>query len=247
VIQFNNIRRILSHGRKAVEDYGMIAEGDRIAVGLSGGKDSIALLCMLYNMRLFYPKRYELCAVTVDMGFGIDFEPLIKFCAELEIEYKIIPTQLAKLIFETRKESNPCSLCSRMRRGILHDAVVAMNCNKIALGHHFDDAVETFMLNLFNEGRIGAFSPVTYLSRKNITMIRPLIYVREKEIRYFINRNPPLPLIKNPCPEDENTERENMKVMLDKLERENKGLKHRIFGAMQKANVDGFGMMDNSN
>jgi Predicted ATPase of the PP-loop superfamily implicated in cell cycle control len=228
-------------GRKAVDDYGMIKDGDKIAVGLSGGKDSLALLCMLQNMQMFYPQRYELAAITVDMGFdGSDFTPLIDFCAEIGIEYKIVRTQLADLIFNQRKESNPCSLCARMRRGMLHDAVNDMGFNKLALGHHFDDAVETFMLNLFNEGRIGSFSPVTYLSRKEITMIRPLIYAHEKDIRYFINKNPDLPLIKSLCPEDKHTERENIKVLLDKLDRENKGLKHRIFTAIQKSGIDGY-------
>ena len=228
-------------GRKAVDDYDMIQDGDKIAVGLSGGKDSLALLCMLQNMQMFYPHKYELAAITVDMGFeGGDFTPLIDFCAEIGIEYKIIPTQLADIIFNQRKESNPCSLCARMRRGILHDAVNDLGFNKLALGHHFDDTVETFMLNLFNEGRIGSFSPVTYLSRKNITMIRPLIYAHEKDVRYFLNKNPDLPLIQSLCPEDKHTERENIKELLDKLDRENKGLKHRIFTAIQKSGIDGY-------
>lgn len=231
----------MSQGRKAVEDYGMISDGDRIAVGLSGGKDSLALLCMLINMQMFYPKRYELAAITVDMGFdGMDFTPLVDFCNECGIELKIIPTQLADLIFNQRKESNPCSLCARMRRGILHDAVNELGFNKLALGHHFDDTVETFMLNLFHEGRIGSFSPVTYLSRKNITMIRPLIYTHEKDVRYFINKNPDLPIIKSLCPEDKNTERENIKKLINQLDHDNKGLKHRIFTAIQKSGIDGY-------
>ena len=231
----------MSQGRKAVEDYNMIEEGDRIAVGLSGGKDSLALLCMLLNMKLFYPKPYELAAITVDMGFkGTNLQPLIDFCESCGVELKIIHTELADLIFNQRKESNPCSLCARMRRGILHDAVNDMGYNKIALGHHFDDTVETFMLNLFNEGRIGSFSPVTYLSRKNITMIRPLIYTHEKDIRYFMRKNPDLPLITSLCPEDKHTERENIKQLLDQLDRENKGLKHRIFTAIQKSGIDGY-------
>ena len=231
----------MSQGRKAVEDYNMIEEGDRIAVGLSGGKDSLALLCMLLNMKMFYPKAYELAAITVDMGFkGTNLQPLVDFCEACGIELKIIHTELADLIFNQRKESNPCSLCARMRRGILHDAVNDMGYNKIALGHHFDDTVETFMLNLFNEGRIGSFSPVTYLSRKNITMIRPLIYTHEKDIRYFMRKNPDLPLITSLCPEDKHTERENIKQLLDSLDRENKGLKHRIFTAIQKSGIDGY-------
>lgn len=231
----------MSQGRKAVEDYDMISDGDRIAVGLSGGKDSLALLCMLINMQMFYPKHYKLAAITVDMGFdGMDFTPLVDFCNEYGIELKIVPTQLADLIFNQRKESNPCSLCARMRRGILHDAVNELGFNKLALGHHFDDAVETFMLNLFHEGRIGSFSPMTYLSRKNITMIRPLIYTHEKDVRYFINKNPDLPVIKSLCPEDKNTEREKIKKLINQLDHDNKGLKHRIFTAIQKSGIDGY-------
>lgn len=239
--EFLNIRRLLSHGRRAVDDYSMIRDGDKIAVGLSGGKDSLALLCVLINLRLFYPEKFELHAVTVNMGFeNMDFTPLKEWCVECGINLKIVDTQLADLIFNVRRETNPCSLCARMRRGILHDAVNELGCNKIALGHHFDDIIETFMMNLFNEGRIGTFSPVTYLSRKNLTMIRPMIYSQEKDIRYFINRNPGLPVIKNVCPEDKNTEREKIKIFLDKLERENKGVKHRIFTAIRKAEIDGF-------
>lgn len=231
----------MSQSRKAVDDYDMINDGDKIAVGLSGGKDSLALLCMLLNLRIFYPKGYEIAAITVDMGFdGMDFQPLIDFCDSYDVPFKIIHTQLADLIFNERKESNPCSLCARMRRGILHDAVNEIGFNKIALGHHFDDVVETFMLNLFNEGRIGSFSPVTYLSKKNITMIRPLIYTHEKDIRYFMNRNPELPLIKSLCPEDKNTERENIKQLLDNLEHENQGLKSRIFTAIKKSGIDSY-------
>ena len=240
--RFNNIRRLLSHGRRAADEYSMINEGDRIAVGLSGGKDSLALFCMLVNMRLFYPKKYELAAITVDMGFdgAPDLAPLAQWSESHGVPHKTVHTELAKIIFDIRKETNPCSLCSRMRRGILHDAVNEIGFNKLALGHHFDDAVETFMLNLFHEGRLGSFSPVSYLDRKKITLIRPLIYTNEKEIRYFVNHNPELPLIKNVCPEDEKTERENMKRMLETLEHKNKGLKHRIFTAMQKSGIDGY-------
>jgi len=239
--EFNQLRRLLSMCRRAVDDYSMIEAGDRIAVGLSGGKDSMALLCSLWGLKRFYPKHFELVGITVDLGFeGMDFSPLTEFCNELEIEHIIVPTKISDVVFVNRGESNPCSLCSRMRRGVLHDASKDAGCNKLALGHHFDDAVETFMLNLFREGRIGCFSPVTYLSRKDLTMIRPMIFAQEKDIRYFINRNESLPIIQNRCPEDKRTERENMKKMLSELDRNDKGLKHRIFGAMQKAHVDGF-------
>ena len=245
---YNNIRRLLSCARRAVDEYKMIEDGDRIAVGLSGGKDSAALLCVLDSLRIFYPKKFELSAVTVDMdfagaGFGeMDFSPAVRFCAEAGIEYKIVKTRLASLIFNDRKESNPCSLCARMRRGILHDAVVELGANKLALGHHFDDVVETFMLNLFNEGRLGTFSPVTYLSRKDITMIRPFVYAAEKDIRYFITKNPALPLIKSVCPEDGHTERESMKKLLSELDKSSscRGLKHRIMTAIQRGHLDGY-------
>ena len=171
------------------------------------------------------------------MGFeGMDYSPVADFCSECGVEYRVIKTELAHIIFDVRKESNPCSLCAKMRRGILHDAAKEMGCSKIALGHHYDDVIDTFMLNLFHEGRIGAFLPVTYLSRKDITLIRPLLYVPEKDIRYFLSKND-LPTVKNPCPEDGHTEREKMKQLINGLDREYKGLKHRIFGAMQKGGV----------
>lgn len=235
------IRRLLSLTRRAVDEYGMIADGDKIAVGLSGGKDSLALLCALSELRRFYPIKFELSAISIDMGFpDMDFTPLIRFCADLAVDYTVVPTKISEVVFDIRRESNPCSLCSRMRRGALHDAVVANGAAKLALGHHFDDSVETFMLNLLNEGRLGSFSPVTYLSRKDITMIRPLIYVQEKDIQHFISQNSHLPVIHNPCPADKNTERERIKHLLEVLNRDNKGLKNRIFGAICRAGLDGY-------
>ena len=244
------IRRILSYTRRAVDDFHMIEEGDRIAVGLSGGKDSLALLCSLASLRGFYPKHFELEAVTMDPGFykagmGSEaetregFAHLAALCEQLGVHFTLFETELAKLIFDERKESNPCSLCARMRRGMLHDRAKELGCNKIALGHHFDDAVETFMMNLFNEGRIACFSPVTYLDRKKLTMIRPLVYAPEKDIRYFINHSD-LPVLGSPCPMDKTSDRERYKKMLAAMDRENKGLKHRILGAMQKADIDGW-------
>ncbi len=236
--EFIRIRHILSCTRKAVEDYHMIEEGDKIAVGVSGGKDSVALLCALINLKRFYPVPFTLCAIVVSMGFdGVNHQPLIDFCAENNVELRIVETQLAKLIFEDRKEKNPCSLCSRMRRGILHDTAKEMGANKLALGHHFDDAVETFMLNLFHEGRLGAFLPVTFMSRKNITVIRPLLLVHEKDVRYFVGKNPNLPIFKSPCPVDGKTRREDVKVLLAELDRKHKGLKHRIFTAIEKGGL----------
>ena len=177
------IQRILSFMRRAVDDYGMIREGDRIAVGISGGKDSLTLLVGMAELRRFYPIPFSLAAITVDMGFpGSDFSPIAALCRELDVEYRVEKTDIARIIFEERKEPNPCSLCARMRRGVLHGAAKEMGCTAVALGHHFDDAVETFMLNLFFEGRLGCFSPVTYLSNRDLYMIRPLLYAKERDV-----------------------------------------------------------------
>ncbi len=234
------IQRILSYVRRALDDYGMVCEGDRICVGVSAGKDSLTLLVALAELRRFYPIKYTLSAVTVDLGFeGADYSEISELCQRLGIEYKVVKTEIGKVVFDIRKESNPCSLCAKMRRGALHGAAKEMGCNKVALGHHFDDTVETFMLNLFYEGRIGCYSPVTYLSNTELYLIRPMIYVPEKAVKYFTNKAD-LPVAVSKCPADKNTERESMKLLLKQLEKENKGLRHRIFGAMQKGKVDGF-------
>lgn len=233
------LKHILSYTRRAVTDYDMIAEGDRIAVGVSAGKDSLTLLYALAALRRFYPVKFTLCAITIDMGFGMDFTPIADLCRALDVEYHVIETQIAHIIFDVRRESNPCSLCAKMRRGSLHHAAKALGCNRVALGHHFDDVVETFMLNLFHEGRIGCFQPVTYLSRSDLYLIRPLIYCPEKDVRYFASKVD-LPVIQSPCPADGHTERESMKQLLRTLDREHKGLRYRIFGAIQRAGIDGF-------
>ena len=238
--EMKEIKRLLSFVRRAVDDYSMIEDGDRIAVGVSGGKDSLALLCALSEMRRFYPKKYDVVAITVDMGFeGSDFSDIYELCRRLHVEYRVVRTDIAKIIFDVRREPNPCSLCAKMRRGSLHAEAVAAGCNKVALGHHYDDAVETFMLNLFFEGRLGCFSPVSYLSNRQITLIRPLLYATEKDVLYFV-RKANLPVVTSLCPEDHATERENMKELLNTLEKSNKGIKHRIFHAMCKGNIDGF-------
>lgn len=239
-MEFIKIRRLLSRVRNAVDTYEMIEDGDRIAVGVSGGKDSLALLAALSDMRRFYPKKYEVCAISVDMGFdGGDFSAIADFCKALDVEYRVVNTELKKIIFDIRKESNPCSLCSRMRRGILHQTAKEMGCNKLALGHHYDDVLETFMMNLFNEGRLGTFSPVTYLDRRDITVIRPLVLTAEKDVMYFVRHNY-IPVTKSLCPEDKHTDRERVGALLEQLDRENDGLKHRIFKAIQKAGLDGY-------
>ena len=236
----NEMKRLLSFVRRAVDDYELIDDGDKIAIGISGGKDSLVLLETMAEMRRFYPKKYEICAITIDMGFeGSDFTPIKEFCEKLNVEYAVVKTDIAKIIFDVRKEPNPCSLCAKMRRGSLHAQAQVMGCNKVALGHHYDDAIETFMMNLFFEGRLGCFSPKSYLSNRKITLIRPLLYAQEKDVIYFARKRA-LPVVKSLCPEDHATEREKMKQLLSSLEKENKGLKHRIFNAMSKGNIDGF-------
>ncbi len=240
-MEFDKNRRLLSYARKAIDEYKMIEDNDRIAVGISGGKDSIALFCTLVALKRFYPVNFELVAVTIDMGFeGMDFSKVSELCEQVGVEYHIVKTEISQIIFDYRKESNPCSLCARMRRGALHDAAKEFKCNKIALGHHFDDVVETFVLNLAYEGRLGTFSPVTYLSRKDLTMIRPFIYTAEKDIKYFMGKNEWLPLVESTCPADKATQREEVKKFLAEQEKTNKGLKHRILGAIQKAQLDGY-------
>lgn len=233
-------RRLLSFIRQACQHYDMIHKGDKIAVGLSGGKDSTALLIALNEMRRFYPIPYEVMGITVDMGFaGMDFSPLAELCRENGIEYRVIASDIAHVVFHIRNESNPCALCAKMRRGVLHDAAKANGCNKIALGHHFDDAVDTFMLNLIHEGRLGTFSPVTYLSRKDITVIRPLLYAKEKDIQYFINHSE-VPLIRSKCPEDKHTEREEIKKLISELDQRYDGFSHRVMNAIENANLSGY-------
>ena len=233
-------KHLLSYVRRAVDDYGMIEEGDRIAVGVSGGKDSLTLLAALAGLKRFYPKKFELVAITEDMGFeGSDWSAVAEFCERLGVEYKIEKTDIAKIVFDIRKESSPCSLCAKMRRGALNGSAKKFGCNKVALGHHYDDVVETFMLNLFFEGRIGCFRPVTYLSRMDVTVIRPMIYMPEKDVRAYAAAAE-LPVTKSLCPADGNTQREEMKQLLQELDKTNKGLKYRVFGAIQRGEIDGW-------
>lgn len=239
------MKQILSCVRRAVDDYGMIREGDRVAVGVSAGKDSLTLLASLATLRRFYPQPFELMAFTVDMGFpnGMDLSAVRAFCETLEVPYRVIPTQIYEIVFEVRKERNPCSLCAKMRRGALNTAAKEMGCTTVALGHHFDDVVDTFVLNLFFEGRIGCFQPVTELSRVGLRVIRPLIYLPEKRIRAFASVNE-LPVVKSPCPANGDTQREEMKQLVNTLDRKHKGLRYRIFGAIQRGEVDGFCQID---
>ena len=237
------MQKMLSYIRRACDDYNMIEDGDKIAVGVSGGKDSVMLLAALCTMRRFYPKKYDIVAVILDPQFNgvqTDYAPIEKFCSENSVELVIKRTEIGKIIFEERREKSPCSLCARMRRGALHDATRELGCNKIALGHHYNDVIETFLMNLFSEGRIGCFSPVTYLSRKDITMIRPLIYAPESEISAAVERLS-LPIIKSRCPADGNTLRQTVKERIAEEEKQNSGISEKIFGALVRSGIDGWG------
>lgn len=236
------MQKLLSYMRSACQQYEMIKDGDRIAVGVSGGKDSMALLAAMADLRLFYPRKFELVAITLDPRFGgedADYSAIEEFCREREIEYIIKRTQLAEVIFDIRKESNPCSLCARMRRGALHDAAKAAGCNKIALGHHLDDVAETFIMNLFNGGTLDCFMPVTYLSRKDIYMIRPMIFARESDCARVVRRGN-LPIVKSKCPADGTTERQEVKEFLNSLEKKYGNVREKILGAMQRKEINGY-------
>ncbi len=240
------MQKILGYIRRACQEFDLIEDGDRIAVGVSGGKDSLVLLAGLAQMRRFYEKKYEVVAISLDPRFGgeeTDYSPVERLCEKLDVPYHIIRTDIAEIVFDIRKEPNPCSLCAKMRRGALHDAAKEYGCNKIALGHNNDDAIETFMMNLLQEGRIGCFAPISYLSRKDITMIRPLVFAPEHIVMSCARRNG-FEMVKSKCPEDKHTTRETTKEMLAAMERENKGVKQRIFGAMRKAGIDRWGYKD---
>lgn len=235
------MQKLLSYLRRGVDDYKMINEGDKITIGVSGGKDSLALLCGMANLQRFYPKKFDLCAVTLDMGFGMDFTPVADLCRGLGVEYVLKKTDIAEIIFDIRKEPNPCSLCAKMRRGALHDAALEMGSHKVALGHHNDDALDTFMLSLVYEGRVNCFSPVTYLDRKDITLIRPLLYAPENYVSGFARRYE-LPVVRNRCPEDKRTKREYIKNLIWQLEKENPGFKTRLFTAIEGSHAGNFGI-----
>ena len=232
----NEMQHILSTVRQAVDKYGMIEENDTVAVGLSGGKDSIALLASLDRLKSFYPKKFSVVGISVDMGFddaGDIFAPVREFCAEHEIPYHIEKTKIKEIVFDVRKEKNPCSLCAKLRRGALSTAMNEHGIKKIALGHHYDDAVETLLMNLLFEGRIGCFQPVTYLDRTDITQIRPLLYCQEEDIRRVAARLR-LPVVQNTCPMDGHSRRQEVKELLVELEQRYPDLKKKIFGAVQR-------------
>ncbi|MGN1157196.1 MAG: ATP-binding protein [Agathobacter sp.] len=234
------LQQLYSFTRRAIDDYQMIQSGDKIAVGISGGKDSLTLLYALAGLRRFYPESFTLVAVSVDLGFGnIDFEPIKQLCAELDVEYHIVKTEIADIVFEQRKETNPCSLCAKMRKGALNDKMKAIGCNKIAYAHHKDDIVETMLMSLVFEGRWHTFSPVTYLDRMDLTVIRPLMYMKEMDVIGFV-REHQLPVVKSPCPVDGYTKREDAKNLLRELNQKFPGVKDRMYTAIERSHMQGW-------
>lgn len=241
------LQQVLSHVRKAVDDYHMIEEGDHIAIGISGGKDSLTLLHALHGLKRFYPKHFEIHAVTVDLGFdNLKLDAIRSLCEELQVPYTIVKTDIGKIIFEDRKETNPCSLCAKMRKGALNNAIKAAGCNKVAYAHHKDDVVETMLLSLIFEGRFHTFSPVTYLDRMELTVIRPLIYMNEADVIGFVNKYH-VPVVKSPCPADGHTKREYAGNLLRQLTRENPGVKDRMFTAVRTSRINGWTLDNGDN
>ena len=234
------LQQLLSFTRKAVDEYQMIQEGDHIAVGISGGKDSLTLLYALHGLKRFYPNKFELSAITVDLGYEeFDLNPVHELCQELGVPYKVVKTDIAHILFEERKESNPCSLCAKMRKGALNDAVKEMGCNKVAYAHHKDDIIETMLLSLIFEGRFHSFSPKTYLDRMDLTVIRPIMFVDEADVIGFKNKYN-LPVVKSKCPVDGYTKRQYAKELVRQLNTEHLGAKNRMFTAILNGDIEGW-------
>ena len=227
------MQKLIGLVRRCVEDYDMIQPDDRIAVGVSGGKDSLALLVFLAELRKYNHKPFDIEAITIDLGLGMDYSGIEALCRELDVPFTLVPTQIGPLIFDHRKEKSPCSMCAKMRRGALNEALLARGLNKLALGHHYDDAVETFLMSLLFEGRISCFQPVTNLDRSGVIQIRPMLYIHEKTIDNFVSRQG-LPVLENRCPVDKTTKREEVKQLIFELSARYPDLKERVFGAMQR-------------
>ena len=239
------MQKILSYVRRACSDFDLINDGDKIAVGVSGGKDSLVLLVALAHMRKFQDYNYEIHAITMDprfFGQDGDFSPVQRFCEKLDVPFTLFSTDIYEVVFDIRKEKNPCSLCAKMRRGALHNAALEAGCNKIALAHSYDDVIETFIMNLFKEGRVGCFAPKSYLSRKNLTLIRPLVFVPECVIISHCEREK-YEIVKSPCPIDKLTYRQEIKEFLTQKEKEDHGFKNRMLTALRKSGVDGWGQV----
>ena len=235
------MQRMMGLVRRCAEDYRMIAPNDKIAVGVSGGKDSLALLVLLAAMRAYYQQPYSLTAITVDMGLGMDFSAVAALCERLEVPFTQVRTQIGPIIFDYRKEKNPCSMCAKMRRGALNNALLEQGFTKVALGHHRDDAVETFLMSLLFEGRLSCFQPVTYLDRTGVTQIRPMLYLTEGMVRRFAEEQK-LPVIENRCPADKNTKRQEIKELIAALSKTYPDLRDRVFGAMQRLPLPEWGV-----
>lgn len=238
------LQRLYSLTRQAIDTYRLIEDGDHIAIGISGGKDSLTLLYALQGLRKFYPKKFELFAISVDLGFnGFDLSPVAELCKEMEVAYRIVPTEIGKILFDVRQEANPCALCAKMRKGALNLAAKEMGCNKVAYAHHMDDMIETMMLSLIYEGRFYSFPPYTWLDRMELAVIRPMMLVSEADVIGFKNKYH-LPVCKNPCPADGNTRREYVKQLIRQLERENPGMKMRLFHAVLEGNIPGWNLSE---
>lgn len=234
------LQQLLSYTRKAVDDFQMIKSGDVIAVGISGGKDSLTLLYALANLRRFYPQPFTMKAITVHLGLEeMEFSEVAKLCEELDVEYHLVETEIFDIVFNQRQETNPCSLCAKMRKGALNDAIKELGCNKIAYAHHKDDLIETMLMSLLFEGRFHTFSPVTYLDRSGLTLIRPLLYVDECNIVGFRNKMK-LPVVKSACPMDGHSKREYAKNLVKQLNKEHKGARDRMFRAIMDGNMEGW-------
>lgn len=234
------LQQLLSYTRKAVDEFGLIEAGDKIAIGISGGKDSLTMLYALHGLKRFYPQPFELEAITVDLGFpDFDLSEIKALCESLEIPYTIVKTDIADIIFNERKESNPCSLCAKMRKGALNEAIKASGCNKVAYAHHKDDVIETMLMSLLFEGRWHTFSPKTYLDRMDLTVIRPILYVDEKDVIGFRNSYD-LPVKKSPCPVDGYTKREYAKELVARLNKEHSGARERMFAAILSGDIKGW-------
>lgn len=244
------MQKILGYMRKACQEFNLINNGDRIAIGVSGGKDSLVLLAGLAQLRRFAEFSYEIEAITLDPRFGgekCDYSSINRLCEQLGVRHTLIDTEIGEIVFDIRKEKNPCSLCANLRRGALNSAAKELGCNKLALGHHNDDVIETFIMNLFREGRVGCFSPKTYLSRSDITVIRPLVLAPENAVISCCKRNN-FEIVKSKCPADKTTVRQETKEWLAEMEHKDNGFKQRMFGALRRSGVNGWGfpIIDNN-